>query len=117
MQASSGKECSTIVWNRIMAAIRNSESMRDDRFHFARRGGIRLIVLFLLLAAVAGLAAWTYLVPEPDGSPRKKRAPTSPAVRSFSGYSDQLKRTIVVPTLNSAIPDRKSVIWCSSLAM
>jgi hypothetical protein len=33
---------------------------------------------------------------------------------SFDGSSDQLKQTVIVPTLDTPIPEGKSVIWCSS---
>src|SRR6185369_287203 len=36
---------------------------------------------------------------------------------SFNGSSDKLKQTIVVPTLDSAIPQNKSAIWCATAPM
>jgi hypothetical protein len=33
---------------------------------------------------------------------------------SFDGSSDQLQQTVIVPTLDTPIPDGKSAIWCAS---
>src|SRR5262249_43749467 len=33
---------------------------------------------------------------------------------TFSGDSDKLERTVVVPTLDTPIPEKKSVVWCLS---
>jgi WD40 repeat protein len=41
----------------------------------------------------------------------KQKPPPGP---TFSGPSDQLRQTIILPTLDSPIPAGKSAIWCSS---
>jgi hypothetical protein len=37
-----------------------------------------------------------------------------PAPLSFDGRAEGLKQTVVVPTLESAIPEGKSAVWCAS---
>lgn len=36
---------------------------------------------------------------------------------TFDGASDQLQTTVVVPTLDTPIPDGKSAVWCSSFQL
>jgi len=37
-----------------------------------------------------------------------------PSPMSFDGTSDQLLQTVILPTLDSSIPDDKNAIWCAS---
>src|SRR5262245_47301714 len=39
------------------------------------------------------------------------------AALTFDGASEQLRQTVVVPTLDSSIPEGKSVIWCASFQL
>jgi hypothetical protein len=43
--------------------------------------------------------------------------PYEPAENSFSNVSDDLKQTVVVPTLDTPIPENRSAIWCSSFQL
>ncbi len=40
-----------------------------------------------------------------------------PLARTFDGTSDQLTRTVIVPTLDTPLPEGKSAIWCSSFQL
>ena len=40
-----------------------------------------------------------------------------PSKNSFDGSSESLDETVVVPTLDTPIPDKKSAIWCSSFQL
>jgi hypothetical protein len=59
-------------------------------------------------AAVIGIA-WRYLL---KGNERY-----DPPAISFDGTSDQLRQTVIVPTLDSPIPQGKSAIWCASFQL
>ncbi|HKA07704.1 MAG TPA: hypothetical protein VKD71_10640 [Gemmataceae bacterium] len=66
-------------------------------------------VLGIALAALAavGLAVWFSL--------RGRSYEATPL--TFDGTSDQLRQTVIVPTLDSPIPDGKSAIWCASFQL
>jgi hypothetical protein len=44
-------------------------------------------------------------------------APLPPARRTFDGQSATLKKTVIVPALDTPIPQGKSAIWCGSFQM
>jgi hypothetical protein len=67
-------------------------------------------------AIALGLAAGVFWIAGParqlgQWAPYAGRAPT------FTGKSDQLKQTVIVPTLDSPCPPGKNVIWCSSFQL
>ena len=43
--------------------------------------------------------------------------PYEPPMNSFDGGSEALEHTLLVPTLNTPIPEKKSAIWCSSFQL
>lgn len=78
------------------------------------------------LAALAGLAclgcavlfAWKlgglhHTIAPPTGSAE----PADLFARTFDGKSKDLHQTVIVPTLDTPIPDRRSAIWCSSFQL
>lgn len=44
-----------------------------------------------------------------------KELPNGSPPRSFEGSSDQLTKSVVVPTLDTPVPDGKSAIWCGAM--
>ena len=60
------------------------------------------------VAAVALCLAW-FFWPFGEGS--------EPLKKSFDGESERLTRTVIVPTLDTPIPDDRSAIWCSSFQL
>lgn len=40
-----------------------------------------------------------------------------PARKTFDGSSQNLRQTVIVPTLDTPIPDGKSAIWCSTIQL
>src|SRR5262245_7852126 len=71
-----------------------------------RRSWFVLGIALVALAAV-GLAVWFSL--------RGRSYEASPL--TFDGTSDQLRQTVIVPTLDTPIPDGKSAIWCASFQL
>jgi len=71
-----------------------------------RRSWFVLGIAFVALVAV-GLAVWF--------SVRGRSYEASPL--TFDGTSDQLQHTVIVPTLDTPIPDGKSAIWCASFQL
>lgn len=61
--------------------------------------------------AAISLALWHFTKGWPFGEKYE-----SPAV-SFDGTSDRLEQTVILPTLDSPIPDGKSAIWCVSFQL
>lgn len=61
----------------------------------------RIFCFFLLLLASLGFYWWL------------NYRYTSPPLR-FSGPSSQLKQTVILPTLDTPMPEKKSAIWCAS---
>src|SRR5438309_763105 len=41
----------------------------------------------------------------------------APAPVAFRGLSDELRQTLIVPTLDTPIPDGKSAVWCGSFQL
>jgi hypothetical protein len=66
------------------------------------RWGKWALVAASLLAVSWLLGSW-FLAP-----------PYRPLAAPFNGRSEELARTVVVPTLDTALPAGKSAIWCSS---
>jgi hypothetical protein len=76
------------------------------------RKRIVLEIAILLALVVAGaLIYW----PE-SWKPKKPNLLLEPE-RSFAGSSQLLKQTIVVPTLDTSIPNKKSALWCISVQL
>jgi hypothetical protein len=77
------------------------------------------LVCRLVALACAGLAGGC--ANAHDSGDSNKPLPNSfngdsykPLPKSFEGDSGQLQRTVIVPTLDSPIPENKSAIWCSA---
>ena len=58
--------------------------------------------------AVICVALWFFL---------NRGAPYRPSPLTFDGSSDKLQRTVVVPTLDTPLPEGKSAIWCVSFQL
>lgn len=69
----------------------------------------RLVIELLFLTALIVTGAVIYW-PESE----KPNIGLEPE-RAFAGSSDLLKQTVVLPTLDTSIPDKKSAIWCISI--
>jgi hypothetical protein len=69
----------------------------------------RRLRLCLAVAAIAAVAVggWYWYV----------RKSYRPPPLTFDGTSDQLLQTVIVPTLNSPIPEGKSAVWCVSFQL
>jgi hypothetical protein len=75
---------------------------------------------FFLLLALALLLVWGNhgawfdkgFVDDPPVS-----SDEAPQKLTFDGHSDQLAHTVVLPTLQSPLPEGNSVLWCTTLAM
>lgn len=72
-----------------------------------RRFLIPAVVVLLVLVAV-GVGWWVVST--------RGRAYTAPPP-AFDGTSDQLTQTVIVPTLDTPIPDGKSAVWCASFQL
>ncbi len=76
-----------------------------------RKTRSRLIVLAVIIVpvlAVVGPRIWRYAAGRVEYA---TKAPT------FSGSSDGLKQTLIVPTLDTPMPPGRNVIWCSSFQL
>jgi hypothetical protein len=71
-----------------------------------RRGVVILITLIGVSAIGAGWWYWHRHNEQVHSRPL-----------TFDGTSDQLQQTVIVPTLDSPIPDGKSAIWCASFQL
>jgi hypothetical protein len=71
--------------------------------------------LFVVIAglAVVGLTAGLLYWLQPPGKPNAKEEPE----RVFAGSSDLLNQTVVVPVLDTSIPENTSAVWCISLQL
>ena len=63
----------------------------------------RWIGVIVALIAVVVVVRW-YI---------NKGRPYTASALSFDDSSDHLRQTVIVPTLDSPIPDGKSAIWCN----
>jgi hypothetical protein len=71
----------------------------------------------LVVIAVAGVFLISKTRPGLDGTkPAPPDAKTEPE-RAFAGASDRLRGTIVLPTLDSPMPENQSAIWCASVQL
>jgi len=73
----------------------------------------RLIWMVLLLPVLmaSGLLCWPSLSTTPQPAQYASRETT------FSGSSEKLGQTVVVPTLDSPMPAGRNVVWCSSFQL
>ena len=78
---------------------------------------------YLAIAALVGLACFTFVLVSPrawwsapPAASQARQDIQAPAVSlsTFDGESARLAQTMIVPTLDTPIPDGKSVIWCSA---
>jgi hypothetical protein len=69
-----------------------------------------------LLNGVLALVLWQRLRP-PAGWVDDPDAAAEVIPLSFDGGSDKLQHTVVVPTLDTPLPDGKSAVWCSSFQL
>jgi hypothetical protein len=75
-----------------------------------RRRPILVGVIVLVLAG--GVSWWLGL-----GSYLSQRVRYAGKTSTFSGGSESLKQTVIVPTLDTPCPPGKNVIWCSSFQL
>jgi hypothetical protein len=64
-----------------------------------------------MAVAAIGIASWYFM---PGGL---FNGPYKPSPISFDSTSDRLQQTVIVPTLDSPIPEGKSAIWCVSFQL
>jgi hypothetical protein len=70
----------------------------------------RLWLAFCIAAVATAIGvAWWHSHKQNEGD--------SPPLVSFDASSDQLQQTVIVPTLDSPIPEGKSAIWCASFQL
>jgi hypothetical protein len=74
----------------------------------------RLVIELLVLVALIVTGAVIYW---PESFKPKKPNLHSEPERAFAGSSELLKQTVVLPTLDTSIPDKKSAIWCISIQL
>src|SRR5262245_42725084 len=74
---------------------------------FRKRRSWFVLGIALVVIAALGLAVWFSL--------RGRSYEAAPL--TFDGTSDQLRQTVIVPTLDTPIPDGKSAIWCASFQL
>jgi hypothetical protein len=70
------------------------------------------LVLLALVAAIAVAAGLLYWLLRP-APPRAEQDPE----RVFAGSSESFVETVVLPTLDTDIPEKRSAIWCISLQL
>jgi hypothetical protein len=78
----------------------------------ARNSRMRIILGVVVALIVAAVVWFTGL-----GSYLRERAAYAPTPATFSGTSDSLHQTVVVPTLDSPCPPNRNIIWCSSFQL
>lgn len=74
----------------------------------------RLVIELLVLVALIVTGAVIYW---PESLKPKKPNLRSEPERAIAGSSDLLKQTVVLPSLDTSIPDKKSAIWCISIQL
>ena len=77
------------------------------------RNAKRRLLAYGIIVAV--IAAFCILFLPGLGS--RTRNHGGPVEMVFDGPSDQLKRTVIVPTLDTPMPEGKNVIWCASFQL
>jgi len=75
----------------------------------------RIVASFAIICGfvVVGAIPWTTNF----GFYFMQRAKHSLTAETFSGNSDALERTVIIPTLDSPCPRDKNIIWCSSFQL
>ncbi|MBN2580218.1 MAG: hypothetical protein JXB10_14610 [Pirellulales bacterium] len=63
----------------------------------------------LLIIVAAGVVGYRLIL--------RQGKPYQPPAVSFDGPSDKLQRTVIVPTLDTPMPQGKNVIWCGTLQL
>jgi len=83
------------------------------------RNVFRVLLVLAIVLAGANLLMWLGEGEPPDVKLADAKAPKpyTPLAPTFEGSSAKLSRTVVVPTLESPIPQGKSAIWCASLLL
>lgn len=76
----------------------------------SRRPWIVVVLAIASLAAI-GIGWWW------SQKHRRPDRPSDTQPLSFDGTSDQLRQTVVLPTLDTPIPEGKSAIWCASFQL
>jgi len=71
--------------------------------------GSKVLVVCILIIAAACVAVVVFVL-------NRARAYQPPPL-VFDGSSDALKQTVIVPTLDSPIPEGKNVIWCATFQL
>lgn len=74
---------------------------------FRNRRWMLLLGIALLVIAAGGLGWWFAVRGRPYETPPL----------TFDGNSDRLKQTVIVPTLDTPIPEGKTAIWCASFQL
>jgi hypothetical protein len=72
----------------------------------------RIIAVVAVLVLAGGVFWWMGL-----GSYLAQRTEYADKTETFSGNSESLKQTVIVPTLDTPCPPNKNVIWCSSFQL
>ena len=105
------------IWLIIMAVL--SLIMSCISYKLFTKTSIRILsrigaifAIFVGLLAIGALPWATNF-----GSYYFQRIEYSQRAETFSGKSDSLNQTLIVPTLNSPCPKNKNVIWCSSFQL
>ena len=81
----------------------------------ANRSTPRISVIPLVVVALVIIATGVWF--KGLGSYLLQRVAYTPAPPTFSGSSESLQQTVIVPTLDSPCPPNKNVIWCSSFQL
>jgi hypothetical protein len=71
-----------------------------------------IFVVTVVLAVAGGVSWWMGL-----GSYLAQRQEYAAKAETFSGNSESLKQTVIVPALDTPCPPGKNVIWCSSFQL
>ncbi|OHB63406.1 MAG: hypothetical protein A2Y76_13955 [Planctomycetes bacterium RBG_13_60_9] len=74
---------------------------------------VRIILVAVILFILTGIILWMLGV----GSYLSQRVAYAAKAATFSGTSESLQQTVIVPTLDSPCPPNKNVIWCSSFQL
>jgi hypothetical protein len=80
----------------------------------SRRFGIAIALRLLFVGGCAIIPWWGQL--ERVLCPRIK-GPYAPPPVAFSGDSKDLPQSVVVPTLDTPMPEHKNVVWCGTLQL
>jgi hypothetical protein len=62
----------------------------------------------------SGVLIFLLLCPHRQGDLFKQSPERRPTPPVFDGPSDQLQRTVIVPTLDTPLPEGKTAVWCAS---